>query len=52
MIPKGSNLTVTRIKDSKLGLLRWALLFVILVYVVGYQIMWPLGINRAALRDQ
>jgi len=31
---------IARIKDSKLGLLRYALMFLIMVYVVGYQIMW------------
>jgi hypothetical protein len=31
---------IARIKDSKLGLLRYALMCIILVYVVGYQIMW------------
>jgi len=31
---------IARIKDSKLGLLRYALMFIILIYVVGYQIMW------------
>jgi len=31
---------IARIKDSKLGLLRAALMCIILIYVVGYQIMW------------
>lgn len=31
---------IARIKDSKLGLLRYALMFLIIIYVVGYQIMW------------
>lgn len=31
---------IARIKDSKLGLLRYALMLFIAIYVIGYQIMW------------
>jgi len=31
---------IARIRDSRIGLLRYALMSLILIYVVGYQIMW------------